>query len=185
MPRTSAGPIFISPSGLGELSEQLHNQFVGVTMADDRSVNNIAKDALLRGVGKGGLGAVNKRIVQAFIDKLGDKCPEPLKTEAGKRALEVLLPYVLLQATEFGPVGDRLPAKEKIQKALEMMMEDAAQRATGQVLETLMDMVMPIFQELEAVAGELPDLQVPSSEGLSLSMEEAKSTVKVKEKVAA
>lgn len=136
-------------------------------MGDEKSVNDIAKEAFLKGLKKGGLGALNKRVVQFVINQLGDKCPEMLKTEAGKSALEIAWPYVLLQLLSIEAVRSRIGEDRALwmEEILGLIMEDAFQRGTQKALDAAIETIMPFFQDLEQIAAELPDFE---SEGLSV-----------------
>ena len=117
------------------------------TMSEEKSTTAIITSALKRGAAMGVVGTVNRKTVLGIESKLGDNYPEALKSEAGRKAMEVALPSLVLAALPYLEEKGLAPGAEFIEQAATMAVEDAARDGAAQLAEVLMVMLMPVFEE--------------------------------------
>lgn len=117
------------------------------TMSEEKSTTAIITSALKRGAAMGVIGTVNRKTVLGIESKLGDNYPEALKSEAGRKAMEVALPSLVLAALPYLEEKGLAPGAAYIEQAATMAVEDAARDGAAQLAEVLMIMLMPVFEE--------------------------------------
>ena len=117
------------------------------TMSEEKSTTAIITSALKRGAAMGVVGTVNRKTVLGIETKLGESYPEALKTEAGRKAMEVALPSLVLAALPYLNEKGLAPGADYIEQAATMAVEDAARDGAAQLAEVLMMMLMPVFEE--------------------------------------
>jgi len=117
------------------------------TMSEEKSTTAIITSALKRGAAMGVIGTVNRKTVLGIESKLGDNYPEALKSEAGRKAMEVALPSLVLAALPYLEEKGLAPGADYIEQAATMAVEDAARDGAAQLAEVLMIMLMPVFEE--------------------------------------
>ncbi len=117
------------------------------TMSEENSTVAVITSALKRGAAMGVVGTVNRKTVLGIEAKLGDNYPEALKSEAGRKAMEVALPSLVLAALPYLNEKGLAPGAAYIEQAATMAVEDAARDGAAQLAEVLMIMLMPVFEE--------------------------------------
>jgi len=100
--------------------------------------------AMKRGAAQGAVGAANRTVVQMLEKKMGEKYPEILRTAAGRKAIEALIPSLILMACAFD-VQNRIPAKPHVENAAELALTDASAQAVGQLIEMLVEEAFPLL----------------------------------------
>jgi hypothetical protein len=170
---------FINPNQLQDFARSLENKMNDTP--GTRSANDMARDAFLNGLAKGGIDAANKRVVRFVLTQFGDNCPEILKTEVGQAMLAIAWPWLALHLLAIPAIGERVPHKEKIEAFLEKAMEAATQRGAEASIQEAIKFLTPIFSELEqAAVGALPDFE---QEGLTVVQQTETQKVREQETV--
>jgi len=117
-----------------------------------RTIADVVKEGALIGT----VTAANKSAIDILIFKLGDKCPEMFKTPAGRQALELLLPAMMLMATEMDD-GNRIPGKEYVSKAATLALKGTSAEAAEALSGALMEHLGIIMMTYAQVGKELAD----------------------------
>ena len=104
----------------------------------------------------GAVTSANKNAIDIMLYKLGDKCPEMFKTPAGRQALELALPALMLMATEMDD-GDRIPGKEYVEKAATLALKGTSAEAAEALTSVVMEHMGILFMSYAAVGKELAD----------------------------
>lgn len=91
-----------------------------------------------------------------MLYKLGDKCPEMFKTPAGRQALELALPALMLMATEMDD-GNRIPGKDYVEKAATLALKGTSAEAAEALTSVVMEHMGILFMSYAAVGKELAE----------------------------
>lgn len=132
--------------------------------------------AMKQGAIQGSIGAANRSLVRQLETRLGDKYPELLLTEPGRKAVETAIPALMIMLCSFD-VNNQIPAKDKIHQAASLAITDSSATAVSQVISLVLSELMPILQTY-AKAGEAID-----SEDNALDLASMMDTVKEQELV--
>lgn len=115
--------------------------------------------AMRRGTVQGAVGAANRNVIATLENKLGESYPEALKTPAGRKAMEALIPSLLLMACSFD-VENKLPGKKYIEIAADNALVDASSGAVSDLISVLLTELGPVlqaYQEAGHMLAEQPD----------------------------
>lgn len=115
-------------------------------------------EAMKRGAIQGAIGGTNRQVVTMIEQKLGEKYPEIFKTEIGRKAVETMIPSLVLMACAFD-VNNRIPQKDHIERAAEYAVTDASADAVGQVIEMLVTEAFPILSAYASAGHMLEEQQ--------------------------
>jgi hypothetical protein len=111
-----------------------------------------AKQGALQGM----VGAANQTAVTVLENQLGDKYPAVLKTPAGRKAVEALIPVLLMTICEFD-TSDKIPGKEYVEKAAELALQDTSREAVQQLTMMLLSTMGPVLMSYQMAGKELAD----------------------------
>ena len=120
-----------------------------------RTVAEVIKEGAMIGT----ITAANKSAIDIMIYKMGDKCPEMLKTPAGRQALELALPALMLMATEMDD-GNRIPGKDYVANAATLALKGTSAEATEALTSVVMEHMGVLFMTYAAAGKELADQAV-------------------------
>lgn len=95
-------------------------------------------DAAKEGAQLGAVTAANKGAIELLEYKLGDKYPEILKTDAGRTAMQLAIPALMLMIIEMDE-GDKIPAKEHVRLAAELAVKGTSADAVEQAMTFLLE----------------------------------------------
>ena len=125
------------------------------------------KEIGLRGAQTGVVGAINRRFVRAVTDQLGDACPDILKTAIGQKALEGLLPGLIMFAAQYD-TSNRIPYKDQIVKVAEVAFEDWSRDGMSQLTDVVFNLIEPFIEEYRQAAEsmQLTEEEVDDFEGV-------------------
>lgn len=121
-----------------------------------KSGGKIVLEASKKGAIKGTINAANKAVIVTIEEKLGEKYPDLLKTPAGRAALQLMIPAMLLMAMEFD-TNDYIPAKDHVRAAAEMAVEGASAEAIEEVFSLLFEHAMPLIKAYASVGERIED----------------------------
>ena len=117
-----------------------------------RTVAEVMKEGAMIGA----VTSANKNAIDIMLYKLGDKCPEMFKTPAGRQALELALPALMLMATEMDD-GNRIPGKDYVEKAATLALKGTSAEAAEALTSVVMEHMGILFMSYAAVGKELAE----------------------------
>lgn len=143
------------------------------------SVNDNVKLAIKRGAIRGGAGAAHRHAIEKLLVSLGPNVPPAVKTEAGKRVLEFMTAYIMLQLLE-SPLGEKVPRRQDLSEVFNILIEEVASTGAGNIVDSFVEIVVPMLGEyLAAIPSEDNQLEDKAVDLTSLF-----ENISLKEKVA-
>lgn len=100
--------------------------------------------AIKVGAAQGAIGEVNRQIIAKLEEKMGDSYPDVLRTEAGRLALQALIPATVLTVCEFD-VTNKIPQKAAIRSGAEMALTNAAAGGAASLVQILLEELGPVL----------------------------------------
>lgn len=110
-----------------------------------KSVGGSVASQVKKGMAQGAIGTANRQVVALLEAKLGDNFPNALRNEAGRKALEMLIPTLILMAVEFD-TKNQIPGKSHLETAAQYAITDAAAQGTSQLLDLVINELGPVLQ---------------------------------------
>lgn len=118
---------------------------------EDRTVTDrlkgggiLIREAMQEGAILGGVTAANKGMVEFMEFKLGDKYPEALKSEAGRAAVQLAIPSLMLMFCEFDN-GKNIPAFDSVKLAAQLAVKGSSAEAVEKAVQFVLKEGMPFL----------------------------------------
>jgi hypothetical protein len=142
-PTTTAGPVTTTQTQTEE--KVMSAPATTTTTTRLKSVGGSVASQVKKGMAQGAIGTANRQVVALLEAKLGDNFPTALRNEAGRKALEMMIPTLILLAVEFD-TKNQIPGKSHLESAANYALTDAAAQGTAHLLDIVINELGPVLQ---------------------------------------
>lgn len=96
------------------------------------------------GAVQGMVGQANREVISLVEKRLGERYPEFLKTTAGRKALEILVPSLVMLVCEMDE-NKKIPGHNYVRSAAELAVTNASADAAGDIVAVVIQEIMPLL----------------------------------------
>lgn len=126
---------------------QTTEQTMATTTTKKERAVNAAKSIgrkMQEGAVQGMVGQANREVISLVEKRLGEQYPEFLKTTAGRKALEIIVPSLVMLICEMDE-NKKIPGHNYVRSAAELAVTNASADAAGDIVSVVIQEIMPLL----------------------------------------